>query len=40
MELFHGTRQRFDRFDVAFMGTGDSGGIPACWFTDDFEGGA
>lgn len=22
MQLFHGTRQRFEKFDVSFMGTG------------------
>jgi len=38
MELFHGTRQIFDQFDVAFKGTGESGDIAACWFTDKFKG--
>lgn len=38
MELFHGTRQRFAQFDAAFKGTGESGDIDACWFTDNFNG--
>ncbi|STS86266.1 Uncharacterised protein [Klebsiella variicola] len=38
MQLFHGTRQRFEKFDVSFMGTGEAGEIPACWFTDNFKG--
>ncbi|MBD8165431.1 hypothetical protein [Erwinia persicina] len=38
LEIFHGTRQRFDRFDVSFKGTGEAGDIDACWFTDNFEG--
>ena len=29
MQLFHGTRQRFDKFDVAYKGTGESGNIDA-----------
>jgi len=38
VELFHGTRQRFAQFDAAFKGTGESGDIDACWFTDNFNG--
>lgn len=38
MQLFHGTRQRFDKFDVAYRGTGEAGSIAACWFTDNFKG--
>ncbi|HFV8807268.1 TPA: hypothetical protein ACIAD3_001392 [Escherichia coli] len=38
MQLFHGTRQRFDKFDVAYKGTGESGNIAASWFTDNFKG--
>lgn len=38
MQLFHGTRQQFDKFDVAFKGTGEAGDIAACWFTDNFKG--
>lgn len=38
MELFHGTRQHFDKFDVSFKGTGEAGSIDACWFTDNLEG--
>lgn len=38
MELFHGTRQRFETFDTAYKGTGESGDIDACWFTDNFKG--
>ncbi|CAM8681367.1 MULTISPECIES: hypothetical protein [Leclercia] len=38
MQLFHGTRQRFDRFDVSVRGTGEAGSINACWFTDNFKG--
>lgn len=38
MELFHGTRQRFTQFDATFKGTGESGDIDACWFTDNFNG--
>ncbi|HHX7168995.1 TPA: hypothetical protein ACVG64_002024 [Enterobacter hormaechei] len=38
MQLFHGTRQRFDKFDVAYKGTGESENIAACWFTDNFKG--
>ncbi|WP_455865333.1 hypothetical protein [Pantoea agglomerans] len=37
-EIFHGTRQRFDCFDVTFKGTGEAGNIDACWFTDSFIG--
>lgn len=37
-ELFHGTRQRFAKFDTSFKGTGEAGKIDACWFTDNFEG--
>ena len=38
MEIFHGTRQRFETFDTSFKGTGESGNIDACWFTDNFKG--
>lgn len=38
LELFHGTRQRFETFDASFKGTGESGDIDACWFTDNFNG--
>lgn len=38
MQLFHGSRQRFDKFDIAFKGTGEAGNIAACWFTDNFKG--
>lgn len=38
MQLFHGTRQRFDKFDVSFQGTGEAGDIAACWFTDNMKG--
>lgn len=38
MQLFHGTRKRFENFDVAYRGTGESGDIAACWFTDNFKG--
>lgn len=38
MQLFHGSRERFEQFDVAYKGTGESGNIAACWFTDNFKG--
>ncbi|WP_367144350.1 hypothetical protein [Pantoea stewartii] len=38
MVLFHGTRKRFDNFDVSFKGTGESGTVDACWFTHNFDG--
>lgn len=38
MEIFHGTRQLFDKFDYSYKGTGESGDIDACWFADNFEG--
>ncbi len=38
LELFHGTRQRFETFDASFKGTGESGDIDTCWFTDNFNG--
>lgn len=38
VELFHGSRQRFEQFDTRFKGTGEAGGIDACWFTDNFIG--
>lgn len=38
MEIFHGTRQRFDRFDTSYKGTGEAGTVDGCWFTDSFIG--
>ena len=38
MEIFHGTRQRFDHFDTSFKGTGEAGSVDGCWFTDNFIG--
>jgi hypothetical protein len=38
MKIFHGTRARFEMFDVSYKGTGEAGTTDACWFTDNFIG--
>lgn len=41
MEIFHGTRHRFEQFDLSYIGTGElspKSAINACWFTESFVG--
>lgn len=38
MLLFHGTRKTFDKFDLAFYGTGEAGVCVGFYFTDNLKG--